>query len=64
MAISEKRRDSGRVLFCVGSGHAREGAGLYGHTEGKYALLVGPSVIANIICMSQKCESIKSNKDV
>ena len=47
----ETRGDSGGVLFCVGSGRARQGAGLYDHTEGKSALLVGPSVIANIVCM-------------
>ena len=38
-------------LTTPGSGRARQGAGMYGHADGKPTLPVGPSVIANITCM-------------
>ena len=53
LCLSELDRNSWMAgVFCLHCfGRARQGAGMYGHTEGKFALPVGPSVIANIICM-------------
>ena len=51
MNWAETYGDSGRVLFCIGSGRARQRVGMYGYIDGKFALPVGLSVIANIVCM-------------